>query len=93
MSVERTRYIGGVGRMGWLEAADWQGVEALAPDAEAALLDAAAAHLPAGVRLLGLDACGVDYVIDGIAKRQAFTAPRSAGQLAAELPALLAELG
>lgn len=92
MNIERTRYIGGVGRMGWLEAADWQGVNTLAPGAEATLLAEAACHAPSGVELIGLDAHGLDYTVNGIRGRQQFATAGTAGtagQLAEWLPAMV----
>lgn len=89
MSIERTRYIGGVGRMGWLEAADWQAVNKLAPGEEATLLAKAACHAPTGVELIGLDAHGLDYTVNGARGRQQFSAAGTAGQLAEWLPAMV----
>lgn len=57
----RLRYIGGVGRMGWLEAAELTGTS-LSLQQEADWL--AQARVPDGLRLLGMDAGGVDYRLD-----------------------------
>jgi heme iron utilization protein len=55
----RLRYIGGVGRMGWLEAPELDSLPLLALDDEAALLREAV--VADGIQLLGLDALGADY--------------------------------
>lgn len=55
----RLRYIGGVGRMGWLEAAELDGLPLLTLEDEAALLREAV--VADGIQLLGLDALGADY--------------------------------
>lgn len=55
----RLRYIGGVGRMGWLEAAELDGLPLLTLEDEAALLREAV--VAEGIQLLGLDALGADY--------------------------------
>jgi hypothetical protein len=68
----RARFIGGVGRMGWLESADWEGIPVLPLKEEAALLKAAALRTPPGVRLLGADCFGIDYEIKGTRQRQHF---------------------
>lgn len=85
MQVERVRYIGGVGRMGWLDAAGWQAVDVLGEAEEERLM--AAAPASPDRRLLGIDELGIDYQIDGRRKRLRFpTALRPediAGQLAA----------
>jgi len=57
----RLRYIGGVGRMGWLEAAELADA-GLSLQQEADWL--AQARVPDGVRLLGMDGYGVDYRLD-----------------------------
>jgi len=92
MNVERTRYIGGVGRMGWLEPADWQAVARLAPGEEAPLLAAAARHAPTGVELIGLDTHGLDYAVNGVRGRQQFAAAGTAEKLAEWLPAMVRSL-
>lgn len=92
MSIERTRYIGGVGRMGWLESTDWQGIEVLAAGGEAALLKEAARHTPAGIELIGLDAHGLDYVVDGRRQRHRLASATPAEELAEQLPAVVRNL-
>lgn len=85
MQVERVRYIGGVGRMGWLEAAGWASVSMLSEAEEAQLL--ADAPACAG-RLLGVDSLGVDYAVDGVRRRRRFEGPLASGEIARQLSAL-----
>lgn len=89
----RLRFIAGIGRMGWLEAADLAAAPTLAPTEEAALLAGAALASPAGARLLGIDPLGIDYEVDGVRHRQRFAAPAGdAGELRWRLTELLATL-
>jgi putative heme iron utilization protein len=66
----RLRYIGGVGRMGWLEADAFVSANALPLAEEAALLTEAQAAAPGNVALLGIDTYGIDYLADGFRGRQ-----------------------
>lgn len=68
----RARFIAGVGKMGWLEAPDWQAIPTLPLPDEAALLKAATLEAPPGVRLLGVDCFGIDYEAKGRRQRQRF---------------------
>jgi putative heme iron utilization protein len=81
----RARFIGGVGKMGWLESADWEGLPVLSVEDEAARLKAAALKAPPGVRLLGVDCFGIDYEMKGIRQRQHFPdaplAPEKLGEV------------
>jgi len=82
---QRLRYIGGVGRMGWLEA------EELSPDVlplaqEAALLQQA--RVPESITLLGLDAYGVDYRRQSGAGHERHNWPEAISQPAALAAAL-----
>lgn len=63
----RARFIGGFGRMGWMDAAPVPRV--LPPQQEAALVEALARRAPAGVRVEGLDAEGVDVLVAGVCRR------------------------
>lgn len=73
MRLERLRYIGGFGAMGWLDGADLDALPPLAPDDENALLEEFGAasrgsSQPEGAfQLLGVDRYGVDVLKD---KRQ-----------------------
>ncbi|MCG1019593.1 MULTISPECIES: HugZ family protein [Burkholderiaceae] len=89
---QRIRYIGGFGTMGWLDAAQWDGLPALAEHEEQALIDAltpsdAAAR---GFRLLGVDRFGADWVQHGCRARVALNEPQN--DLEALRAALAAEL-
>lgn len=87
---QRARYIGGVGRMGWLDASAWQALPGLDADAEAALLDEFSGQLADGQRLLGIDACGADLDDGGQRRRLAFAG--TASDTAAMRSALAAAL-
>lgn len=83
----RLRYIGGVGRMGWIEADTWQGLAQLTLAAEADAITQLSPQLPAGVTLLGLDPLGIDYRQHGQRRRFELADP-----LASALPTFLAAL-
>lgn len=86
---KRLRYIAGVGRMGWIEAPAWAELDGLDPVAESELLARAAAHLPAGISLLGIDRYGVDYRRGPRRERLDFAAaPLTDENLALQLPNL-----
>jgi len=89
---KRMRYIGGIGKMGWLEAAAWDALPVLSPGREAELLRDAALKAPAGVRLLGIDLFGMDYEAHGIRARQPFPEVRSAENLAEAIAQVLPNL-
>lgn len=69
---KRLRYIGGVGRMGWVEAEVLDTAPGLSLAEEAALLDEAQAITPRNITLLGIDTYGIDYLADGFRDRAAF---------------------
>jgi heme iron utilization protein len=89
MQVERVRYIGGVGRMGWLDAAGWQSVD-LVSEADEVRLLAVAAPAPdcPDRRLLGVDALGIDFAIDGERRRLRFPSALAPADIAGQLTAL-----
>ncbi|HJW27502.1 MAG TPA: pyridoxamine 5'-phosphate oxidase family protein [Rhodocyclaceae bacterium] len=68
----RARFIGGIGKMGWIESAEWDAIPAIPLKDEAALLKAATLQAPAGIRLLGVDLFGIDYEVKGVRQRQRF---------------------
>ena len=68
---KRVRFIAGVGKMGWLEAAQWAAVPSLSLDREGALVEIAQRAAPSGIRILGVDVYGIDYEADGFRDRQA----------------------
>lgn len=68
---KRLRYIGGVGRMGWVEADTLEAANKLLLADESALLAEVEAVAPRNVTLLGIDPYGIDYIADGFRDRQA----------------------
>ena len=66
---KRVRYIGGVGKMGWLEADTLEAARRLDLREEADLLFAMQAQAPRNVTLLGIDPYGIDYCVDGFRER------------------------
>ncbi|BAL25935.1 HugZ family protein [Azoarcus sp. KH32C] len=83
----RVRYIGGLGRMGWLEAEAWAALPTLSAGDEGDLLRQLSS--PAGVRVLGVDFFGVDYVIEGMRARKVFADIPDRENLAAAVVAAL----
>ena len=57
----RVRFIEGVGKMGWFESGEWKDLLAMAPEEEMRLVEVASAQMPPGVRVLGVDAYGIDF--------------------------------
>lgn len=88
LDIERARYIGGVGNMGWVEQVSWHKLDLLTPDEEVALL-AMAKELPQGIRLLGIDAYGLDYEAGDQQLRNTFGSPQRYPDLAKALPNIL----
>ena len=88
MEVERLRYIGGFGAMGWMDGADLDTLEPLAADDEITLIRFFETHSQrrAGLDLAGVDRYGADLVIDGAHTRFVFEAPQP------DLPSLHAVL-
>lgn len=79
LEIERMRYIGGFGAMGWLDAAELDPLEPLADDDETALIDYFNRHVPnpALVRLAGVDRYGADLKVDGQRRRHTFDSPKT----------------
>ena len=74
MKLERLRYIGGFGAMGWLGGAGLDPLPALGFDEENALIEhftGSSGHAD-GLQLLGVDRYGVDLKLDGVRRRFAF---------------------
>jgi hypothetical protein len=69
MEPARARFIGGFGRMGWVDACPPPAQ--LDSRTEARLLDALGTLAPAGVSVLGLDFEGLDVRICGVSRRLA----------------------
>jgi heme iron utilization protein len=77
MSVQRLRYIGGFGTMGWLDGNDLDLLEPLAFDDESALLAFFAGHprRPDHLELIGVDRYGADLKVKGNRMRVVFNEP------------------
>lgn len=74
MRLERLRYIGGFGAMGWLDSAELDPLPPLALDEENILITELAGHSvrAGGFQLLGVDRYGVDVKLNDARKRLAF---------------------
>ncbi|WP_144111189.1 HugZ family protein [Paraburkholderia sp. BCC1886] len=74
MRLERLRYIGGFGAMGWLDGAELDALPPLGFEEERALLERHVdkAALPKGLEVLGVDRYGVDLKRGGLRIRFAF---------------------
>ncbi|MBN3854281.1 pyridoxamine 5'-phosphate oxidase [Paraburkholderia sp. Ac-20340] len=90
LHIERLRYIGGFGAMGWLDGADLDTLEPLAAEEEEALIRLAEVRPAPRDRfaLLGVDRYGADLLIDGQRTREVFETPQ---RDAASLHAVLAD--
>jgi hypothetical protein len=77
MSVERMRYIGGFGAMGWLTQAELDPLDPVSFDEENALVEFFERHprRPAQVQLMGIDRYGADLNISGARSRVVFDTP------------------
>ena len=78
LSLERMRYIGGFGAMGWLDAEELDPLEPLSFEEETALTEFFDRHprRGAGLDLAGIDRYGADLKIGGHRTRFMFDAPR-----------------
>lgn len=78
LRVERLRYIGGFGAMGWLDGTDFDTLDPLPADEEEALIQFAESHPSRreGFMLLGVDRHGADCRIDGRRTRHVFETPQ-----------------
>ncbi|MBP0594551.1 pyridoxamine 5'-phosphate oxidase family protein [Paraburkholderia sp. LEh10] len=88
MSIERMRYIGGFGAMGWLTADELDPLGPVPLDEENGLVEFFEHHprRPAHVQLMGVDRYGADLKIAGARTRFLFEAPASdSGWLRASL--------
>ncbi|MBI3144035.1 MAG: pyridoxamine 5'-phosphate oxidase family protein [Pseudogulbenkiania sp.] len=70
----RIRFIGGIGRMGWLEENEWAALCRLPAVTEASLVQEVSLMVQPGVRVLGIDCYGIDYETGGQRQRQPFPA-------------------
>lgn len=90
---KRIRYIGGVGRMGWVEEPDWAALPTLAAELEQEFLEKAGTQVSKRVKLLGADCFGIDYESHGARHRQRFPdAPLTSEQFATVAHRFAAEL-
>ncbi|MDN7676137.1 pyridoxamine 5'-phosphate oxidase family protein [Burkholderia oklahomensis] len=78
LACERLRYIGGFGRMGWLDATELDPLAPVGYDDERALWDEydASRARRAGLELLGVDRYGADWRLNGSRRRTPFDAPK-----------------
>jgi hypothetical protein len=74
MTLERMRYIGGFGAMGWLDGSELDPFEPLGFDEERALLEFFDAHpqRPDHLELIGIDRYGADLKHEGARSRFTF---------------------
>lgn len=74
LEIERMRYIGGFGAMGWLDAQELDPLDPLTDEDETALIDYFDRHVgrPALVRLAGVDRYGADLKVNGVRRRYPF---------------------
>lgn len=79
MSIERLRYIGGFGAMGWVDGSELDALAPLASDEEASLIHFFEHHprRAANVELAGVDRYGADLRMDGARTRFVFDAPKA----------------
>lgn len=88
----RIRYIGGVGRMGWVEEAEWTALPVLPAELEEQFIKETRSQLNAKVKLLGVDCFGIDYEVKGERQRQRFPdAPLTAERFATAAPRFATE--
>jgi heme iron utilization protein len=75
LKLERMRYIGGFGTMGWLMAADWAQLPVLSESLEAELVEQLGTGSSAGVAVLGVDCFGADLRVGQTRTRIALDVP------------------
>lgn len=85
---KRLRYIGGVGKMGWVEAETLGSASRLSLAGEADLLAEAQTLAPRNVALLGIDPYGIDYVTDGFRDRHPLAGRKLKDEVIAAVPKL-----
>jgi hypothetical protein len=88
----RARFIGGVGKMCWLEGQEWSEAGRISLTEEIQLLSAATAEMPKNIRLRGIDAFGIDYEKDGLYGRLRFDQGQTFEALKSSLSGLIALL-
>lgn len=70
---QRVRFIGGFGRMGWLDAADWAQLPELGAQDECEIVAQLMADFPA-LGILGVDCLGIDLQVGAVRQRRDFAA-------------------
>lgn len=94
MEVERLRYIGGFGAMGWLDAAELDTLDPLPDEEETALAEFFDRHpqRPTSLELAGIDRYGADLKVGHHRRRFAFDAAKTdRAQLRHALAACIAD--
>lgn len=92
LKLERARFIGGIGKMGWLERQEWNNTEQISLAEEIELLSQSRLETPKYIRLRGIDAFGIDYDKDGMSGRLRFDQAQTLDSLKARLSELIAQL-
>lgn len=83
LTPQRSRYVGGFGRMGWIETEEWESVEVLSLADEKRLIQAIS-HISLNPRrIYGIDCYGFDVEINGVRTRHRFS----------DAPVALAQIG
>jgi heme iron utilization protein len=79
MEIERLRYIGGFGTMGWLDGAEFDLFDPLTDEEETALLEYCEQRpgRPTYLEFLGIDRYGIDLRVNDVRHRAAFDAPKA----------------
>lgn len=89
---ERARFIGGIGKMGWLEGQEWNNTARISLSEEIVLLNQARSEMPKTSQILGIDAFGIDYAKNGAKNRLRFDQPETFNSLQARLSELISQL-
>jgi heme iron utilization protein len=78
MNVQRMRYIGGFGAMGWLEGEALDPLEPVSAEDESLLYEFSDTHAnrPTHLRLIGVDRYGADFLIESVRNRFTFDQPK-----------------
>jgi hypothetical protein len=96
MEIDRMRYIGGFGSMGWLPGDELDSLAPI-PDAdEAALLSWCGTRMTntPSLRVLGIDRYGMDWTDGAVRRRHAFDNPKAdVGQLRSALEECIRQIG
>lgn len=79
LEIERMRYIGGFGAMGWLDAEELDPLDPLSDEDETALIEQFDRHVsrPSVVRLAGVDRYGADLKLEGRRHRYPFDSAKT----------------